>query len=82
MSQNAARVSPFDTSGESLSPHLTTIELAARWRCTVFTLSGKYRSLGLRPFRLGKRLLFPINQVMEVERRLMAEGVTVRGGAE
>jgi len=56
-------ISPF--------PHLTSKELAARWRCTVFTISGKYRKLGLRPIRLGKRLLFPLDRIEAVERRLM-----------
>jgi len=52
-------------------PHLTTNELAARWRCTIFTISNKYRSLGLRPIRIGKRLLFPMDQVERVERESM-----------
>jgi hypothetical protein len=82
MSQNAAQVSPFGASEANGSPHLTTVELAARWRCTVFTLSGKYQKLGLRPFRLGKRLLFPMNQVLDVEKRLMAGEVVARGRAE
>jgi len=69
---NAEQITPFSIGASA--PHLTMIELAARWRCTVFTLSGKYRSLGLRPFRLGKRLLFPLEQVLEVERRLISEG--------
>jgi hypothetical protein len=52
-------------------PHLTTEELAARWRCTIITISAKYRGLGLRPIRIGKRLLFPLAQVEEAERRSM-----------
>jgi hypothetical protein len=53
------------------SPHLTTEDLAARWRCTRFTISKKYRLLGLRPITIGKRLLFPVAQVEEAERRSM-----------
>ena len=63
----------FDPKLETPFPHLTTDELAARWRCTVFTISAKYRGLGLRPIRVGKRLLFPLVQVEEVERRSMGE---------
>ena len=55
-------------------PHLTTEELAARWRCTVYTISMKYRKLGLRPLRVGKRLLFPIDQVEAVERKSIDDG--------
>jgi hypothetical protein len=54
-------------------PHLTTQELAARWRCTVFTLSNNYQKWGLRPARIGKRLLFPIDQVEAVEERSMGK---------
>lgn len=53
------------------SPHLTTEDLAARWHCTKFTISKKYRLLGLRPITVGKRLLFPVGQVEEAERRSM-----------
>lgn len=55
-------------------PHLTTQELAARWRMTVFTLSGSYRKLGLLPIRVGKRLLFPLDQIEDVEQRSMIGG--------
>ncbi len=70
----AEQASPYgaaDLKLKSPYPHLTTGELAARWRCTVFTISAKYRSLGLRPIRVGKRLLFPIAQIEEVEARSM-----------
>ena len=60
-----------DQPAPPIHPHLTTEELAARWRCTIFTISAKYRSLGLRPIRIGKRLLFPLAQVEEAERRSM-----------
>jgi hypothetical protein len=57
------------------SPHLTTEDLAARWHCTKFTISKKYRILGLRPITVGKRLLFPVGQVEEAERRSMVAEV-------
>lgn len=57
------------------SPHLTTDDLAARWHCTKFTISKKYRLLGLRPITVGKRLLFSIEQVEEAERRSMVAEV-------
>jgi hypothetical protein len=50
-------------------PHLTTEELAARWRVNRFTVSHNYAKYGLRPLRVGKRLLFPIAQIEEVEQR-------------
>jgi len=52
------------------SPFLTTKELAARWHCTGWTVSTRYRALGLKPLKFGKSLLFPLNQVEEVERHL------------
>jgi hypothetical protein len=52
-------------------PHLTRQELAARWRMSAFTLSDIYRKLGLNPIRIGKRVLFPLAQVEEVERQRM-----------
>src|SRR5262245_48891755 len=57
-------------------PHLTSQELAARWRCTPFTISSNYRKWGLRPARIGKRLLFPIDQVEAVERLSMGRPKT------
>jgi hypothetical protein len=53
------------------SPHLNTEDLAARWHCTKFTISKKYRLLGLRPITVSKRLLFPLDQVEQAERRSM-----------
>jgi len=52
-------------------PHLTTDELCARWRINKETLSARYRKLGLRPIKVAKRLLFPIEQVERVERDSM-----------
>jgi hypothetical protein len=51
-------------------PHLTREELAERWRLEdPNTLSRVYRKLGLRPIKIGKRLLFLITEIEEVERR-------------
>lgn len=52
-------------------PHLTTVELSNRWRITVYTLSKMYRGLGLRPIKIGRRLLFPLDQIEAVERHSM-----------
>ena len=49
--------------------HLTMDELARRWRRKRKTVERHYARWGLRPLRLGGRLLFPIVQVLEVERR-------------
>jgi hypothetical protein len=54
-------------------PHLTSYELAARWRCRRETVSRRYQALGLRPIRVAKVLLFPRDQVEAVERRLTEE---------
>jgi hypothetical protein len=64
----AARAPPHDF------PHLTTQELAARWRVTIYTLSNNYRAWGLSPIRIGKRLLFPIDQIESVEQRSIKAG--------
>ena len=57
-------------------PHLTTVELAGRWRCTRETISRQYRQWGLRPIRIAGALLFPLDQVEAVERRLMGAETT------
>jgi hypothetical protein len=47
-------------------------ELAARWKRTRKTIERHYAKWGMRPLRLGGgHLLFPIEQVLEVERRAM-----------
>jgi hypothetical protein len=62
-SPHAARAPP---------PHLTMSELAARWRRTRKTIERHYTKWGLRPLRFGGgHLLFPFEQVLEVERRAM-----------
>jgi hypothetical protein len=52
-------------------PHLTTNELARRWRCTKRTVRRRARSWGLRPLLIAGRLLFPTDQVSDAERRAM-----------
>jgi hypothetical protein len=51
--------------------HLTMTELAARWRRKRKTIERHYTRWGLRPLRFGGRLLFPLDQVHEVEARAM-----------
>jgi hypothetical protein len=46
-------------------------ELATRWRRQRKTVERHYARWGLRPLRFGGRLLFPMQQVLEVERRAM-----------
>jgi hypothetical protein len=54
-----------------LPTHLTMEELARRWRRKRKTVERHYSRWGLVPLRFGGRLLFPITQVLEVERRAM-----------
>ena len=56
-------------------PHLTTVELAGRWRCSRETITRRYRQWGLRPISIAGALLFPIDQIEAVERRLSGESV-------
>ena len=51
--------------------HLTRNELAARWGLTPVTITRNYPKLGLKPIRLCGRVLFPLQQVEAVERRMM-----------
>src|SRR5215471_18707475 len=53
------------------SPHLTMKELADRWKRKPKTVERHYAEWGLIPLRFGGRLLFPIEQVLEVERHAM-----------
>ena len=53
------------------STHLTMDELARRWRRKRKTIERHYAKWGLRPLRFGGRLLFPIEQILEVEQRAM-----------
>jgi hypothetical protein len=64
------------SSGSSaLEPLLTRDELAARWRVKKQFVTRHFAKLGLRPVRVGKRVLFPISQVAEAERLMGGEVV-------
>lgn len=52
------------------SQNLTVPDLAERWQCAEDTVRANWRRWGLKPMRFGKRMLFPIEQVEEVERRM------------
>jgi hypothetical protein len=78
------QVSPYgvpndDANAPYLSTHLTMEELALRWRRKRKTIERHYARWGLRPLRLGGRLLFPLQQIIEVEQRaIRGELVEVR----
>ena len=55
-------------------PHLTTIELANRWRCRRETISRRWRKWGFRPIGVAGCLLFPIEQIEAIERKRMIGG--------
>jgi hypothetical protein len=57
--------------GRGGRPHLTRDELAERFDVNGTTITRNYRKWGLRPIRLAGRLLFPFDQVIELERRAM-----------
>ena len=67
------QVSPYGVNldADGAPTHLTMDELARRWRRTRKTIERHYARWGLRPLRLGGRLLFPLPQVIEVEQRAM-----------
>jgi hypothetical protein len=46
-------------------------ELARRWKRKRKTVERHYQSWGLVPLRFGGRLIFPMSQVLEAERRAM-----------
>ena len=58
--------------------HLTIKELADRWRRTPKTIERHYQEWGLIPLRFGGRLIFPIEHVLEAERRAMVGETTSR----
>jgi hypothetical protein len=70
---DVARQDPAASPHAARAPpaHLTMSELAARWRRTRKTIERRYAEWGLRPLRFGGRLLFPFDQVLDVERRAM-----------
>lgn len=53
----------------------TTTELAARWGCTPETISRKYRLLGLKPLRIGKRNNFTEGDILLAEKRQRGERI-------
>ena len=56
---------------------LTRQELAARLHVTATTVTRKYRKWGLRPLRLGGRLLFSIDHITDLEARAMRGEITL-----
>lgn len=50
-------------------PHLFTEELAERWGVNTTTISRIYAKLGLKPIRVGKRLLWSLEQIEAVEKQ-------------
>ena len=70
-----------NTAQNGSSPHLTIPEVAARFRCSRISVVRNWRDRWkLRPLRVGNRLLFPISQIEEFERRLIETGE--RGGGQ
>lgn len=55
---------------------LTRHQLAARLHVTPITVTRQYGAWGLRPVRIGGRVLFPSDQVEALERRLIEGGET------
>ena len=53
-------------------PHLSRTELAERLHLDPVTITRCWRKWGLKPIRLSGRLLFPDDQVRELERRAMS----------
>jgi hypothetical protein len=70
-SKTRNRAQPADVASRPPPTHLTMVELAARLRRERKTVERHYQAWGLRPLRLGGRLLFPISQVLEFEERAM-----------
>jgi hypothetical protein len=50
---------------------LTRDELAERLHVTATTVTRSYAKWGLRPVRVAGRILFPSDQILELERRAM-----------
>ena len=53
---------------------LTRDEIAQRLHVTAVTVTRSYQKWGLRPVRIGGRILFPSTQIVELERRLIESG--------
>jgi hypothetical protein len=52
-----------------MSALLDNVGLAERWQTTPVNAQRKAKKLGLRGFKPGKKLLYPVERVVEVERR-------------
>ncbi len=50
---------------------VTRDELAERLHVTPTTITRCYARWGLRPVRIAGRILFPVDQIIELERRAM-----------
>lgn len=53
---------------------LTRDQVAQRLHVTPVTITRSYARWGLRPVRIGGRILFPSTQLVELERRLIKSG--------
>jgi hypothetical protein len=58
---------------QGASQNLIVPDLAERWQCSEDTILSNYRKWGLRPMRFGRRLLFPIEQIVALERRMQGK---------
>jgi hypothetical protein len=68
--------SPRQNGRPDIRPHLTRSELALRLNMTPVSVTRNYARWGLRPIKLGGRLLFPFEQVEALERRAMLEDLS------
>jgi hypothetical protein len=53
---------------------LSREQVAQRLLCEPQTVTRRFRKWGLRPVRLGQRVLFPSTQIAELEARLVESG--------
>ena len=51
----------------------TRDEVAERYHVNPRWVTVNYRKLGLKPMRVGKRILFPASQLIEADRRALGE---------
>ena len=50
---------------------LTFDDLAARWHCSRKTIKANWANYGFRPVRIARRVLIPVSQVIELEKRMI-----------
>lgn len=55
--------------GDGDDVFLEAEQLADRWRCDPKTVIKRWRGWGLKGTRFGKRLIFPLWSIKEVEKR-------------